>query len=90
MRLRWLRESITDLGTIRAYIERDDARAAERVRLPIVETIRQLEHLPRLGHVGRRAGTRELGVSGLPYIIVYRIDRDELVILAIYHGRRER
>ena len=90
MRLRWLRESISDLGKIRAYVARDNARAAEGVRLQIVETTRQLEHLPRLGHLGRRAGTRELNVPGLPYIIVYRIAGDELVILGIFHGAQER
>src|SRR5689334_12824258 len=89
MRLRWVRESMSDLGNIRAYIGRDSARAAERVRLQIIEAARQLEHLPRLGHPGRRAGTRELGVPGLPYIIVYRVDHDELVILGIFHGAQE-
>jgi toxin ParE1/3/4 len=90
MRLRWLRESISDLTKIRAYIGRDNVGAAEHVRLQIVEATRQLEHLPRLGHPGRRARTRELGVPRLPYIIAYRIDRDELVILGIFHGAQER
>lgn len=46
-----------------------------------------------MGHEGALTGTREMGVPGLPYIIVYRIengDEDTLVILGIYHGAQLR
>jgi len=62
------------------------------VRRRLIETVKLLSALPRLGHVGRREGTRELTVPHLPYIIVYRIDmgdEDELVILGIFHGARD-
>jgi hypothetical protein len=45
-----------------------------RVRLRIVETVRLLSALPRLGHAGRKHGTREFAVPHLPYIVVYRVD----------------
>ena len=42
-----------------------------------------LTALPLVGHQGALAGTREFGVSGFRYIIVYRVDvaEDALVIL---------
>ena len=46
-----------------------------------------------MGRAGRVAGTHEWVVRGLPYIIVYEIgtiDPDELLILGIFHGARDR
>lgn len=48
---------------------------------------------PELAHMGRPGfveGTREL--LEWPYIIVYKVhdDRDEIVIVTIVHGARER
>lgn len=43
---------------------------------PDGETIKMLRSLPRLGHAGRKEGTRELNVPRLPFVIVYRIDRE--------------
>jgi toxin ParE1/3/4 len=63
------------------------------VRLRIVEMVRLLSALPRLGRAGRKQGTREFVVPHLPYIIVYRVDiaeEDELVILGIFHGAQKR
>jgi len=72
----------------------DNVDDAELVDRHIAETINTLRSLPRLGRVGRRKGTRELGVAGLPYVIVYRIDitdkGDEVVILGIFHGVQNR
>lgn len=93
IRIRWSRRSRYHLEDIRRYIAVHDAAVAERVRLQLVETIKMLRALPRLGHAGRKEGTRELNVPRLPFVIVYRIDindEDELVILGIYHGARDR
>ena len=56
MRLRWSRQSREQLVAIRGYIRQHNLEAAERVRLRIVETVRQLGTLPRLGRAGRRLG----------------------------------
>jgi toxin ParE1/3/4 len=88
MRVRWLRASAQDLAHIRAYIAQHNRSAAENMRLLIIEAIRQLRELPRLGRPGRREGTRELIVA--PYIVVYRIAGDVVEILAVYHGAQDR
>ena len=92
MRVRWSRQSREHLIAIRAYIKQRDAAAAEHVRLRIIETVRLLGALPRLGHAGRKQGTREFVMAQLPYILVYRIDigdEDELVILGVFHGAQD-
>jgi len=56
-------------------------------------TIDLLSAFPHIGDEGALAGTREMGVPGLPYIVVHRIetgDEDTLVILGVYHGAQLR
>ena len=45
-----------------------------------------------MGRPGRAPDTREWVVHGLPYLIVYRVDetKDELTVLAIFHGAQDR
>jgi plasmid stabilization system protein ParE len=93
LRLRFTPRSLANLADIRAYIARQRPQAAELVRGRILETINLLRSAPRLGHIGRRPGTREIVVSGLPYIVIYRLDigdADELIILRVVHAARQR
>jgi plasmid stabilization system protein ParE len=45
-----------------------------------------------MGHSGRARDTYEWVVGGLPYIIVYEVDkaRDAIAILAVFHGAQDR
>ena len=58
----------------------------------ILNSIELLGLFPELGHPGRLAGTFEWVVAGLPYIVVYTIDRlaDEVAILAVFHSAQNR
>jgi toxin ParE1/3/4 len=42
-----------------------------------------------MGHVGRFSDTRELTVTGLPYVIVYQVAGDTVTVLAVFHGARD-
>jgi toxin ParE1/3/4 len=93
MKARFTRRSLRQLANIRAWIATHRPLAAELVRGRILASVDTLCALPRLGHPGRRPATRELTVAGLPYVIVYRIDigdRDELVVLGIFHAAQDR
>jgi plasmid stabilization system protein ParE len=46
---------------------------------------RLLDH-PALGRPGRVPGTRELVVSGTPYILPYRVQGETVQILHVLHG----
>jgi toxin ParE1/3/4 len=76
------------------YLEARNPDPARRVGSRIRETIDLLLKFPNLGHKGAQPGTREMLVPRLPYIIVYRIERDAdeewLAIAGVYHGAQRR
>ncbi len=86
----WSPEAIDDLTALRAYIAADDPAAARRVALHIVRDVEQLlPNNPRIGRPGRVPGTRELVVPRTSYIVPYRIRRNRVEVLRIYHTARK-
>jgi len=89
MRVVWTESAISDLISIREYIERDNPEAAERVALSILNSVEMLEANPKVGRLGRVTGTRELVIAKYPYIIPYRIRDQQAELLRVIHTRRE-
>jgi toxin ParE1/3/4 len=85
MRVVWTASARRDLREIWTYIVRDNPAAAERVDDEIIAAGRSLTEMPRRGRPGRRTGTRELIVSGRPYIIVYTLRGETVAILRVVH-----
>ena len=44
---------------------------------------------PASGRIGRVPGTRELVITGTPYIVPYRVRGDAVEILRVFHGARK-
>ena len=44
---------------------------------------------PKTGRIGRVAGTFELVIPGISYVVPYRIRNQEVQILAEYHTSRK-
>ena len=63
--------------------------AAVRVRDLILQTIERIERFPQLGRSWRLPGTREIVVPGLPYLVIYELHTDRIVILTLFHTSRE-
>jgi len=81
----WSPRAIDHLTHLRAFIARDNPRAANRIAATLLEAVGRLTELPGLGRPGRVAGTRELVVPGTPYIVPYRLRGDRLEIIAVFH-----
>ena len=88
MRVRWLRTARANLQVEAEYIAQDNPAAAENMLLKILQAVERLKTNPRLGRAGRVAGTRELVVSGTPYIIPYRVRGGCVEIIRVFHGAR--
>ncbi|MAC11982.1 MAG: type II toxin-antitoxin system mRNA interferase toxin, RelE/StbE family [Sphingorhabdus sp.] len=78
-----------DLNAIIDYISLEDRAAAERVFYAISDSVSRLGDYPNMGHVGRVPDTRELSVTGLPYIVVYEVSAEAVTVLAVFHGARD-
>jgi toxin ParE1/3/4 len=89
MKVVWSQRAIGHLVAIRKFIEKDSDGSAALVAARILDAIEILQTQPHMGRPGRLAGTRELVVSGTPYIVPYRVRRERLELLAVFDGRRE-
>ena len=84
MRIRWTQPASRDLTQICDYLSKEDSPAtARRVAILIYERVHTLMKFPELRRSGRKAGTRELIFSGLPYLAIYRLRSDAIEILRI-------
>jgi len=90
MRILWLDRAEADLDELFDYILDRDPRAARRVYDAIRGRVEPLSDQPAMGRPGRVAGTRELVITGTPYIVAYTVDSqiDAVVILRVLHGAR--
>jgi len=89
MEIVWREVALDSLQRIRAYIARDNPGAAERVRERILSAVRNLADMPNMGRPGRVEDTRELVVSGTPYIVAYTVLADQVVIIAVQHSAQK-
>jgi plasmid stabilization system protein ParE len=85
----WSPRAIRHLTAIRKHIERDSEGNAAVIAGRILDAIELLCTQPQMGRPGRLAGTRELVVSGTPYIVPYRVRRERVELLAVLDGRRQ-
>jgi len=86
VRVRWTRPAVQQLAAIGSYIAERDPKAAERVEARLREAVELLARFPAAGRPGRIAGTRELVVSGTPYVVPYRVESRGVEILAVFHA----
>lgn len=85
MRIRWTRKALGNLDAAVNYIAADSPGNARKVAQKIRDSIQLLSRQPGMGRPGRVAGTRELVISGLPFIVPYTEYNGEIVILRIVH-----
>lgn len=78
------------LREIHAYAANDKAEAASRLATRIVAVVEALRSHPHLGRAGANPETRELVIGGTPYIVLYRVHTDRVVISTIWHGAQDR
>ena len=89
MRVRWTEPAAKALEDIQDQIAEDNRRAAFEVAQRIRVITEFLGDHPRIGRIGRVAGTYELVIPGIPYIVPYRIRNQEVQILSVYHTSRK-
>ena len=88
MMVRWTRLAVHDLDAAYEYIAQNSPDAALNIVERIEAAVAALTHHPRIGRAGRVSGTRELVVTGTPFIVAYRTAASGIDVLAVMHGAR--
>jgi toxin ParE1/3/4 len=85
----WAPQAIEDVEAIRAYVARDSPTYADLVVERIVTAVARLESHPLSGRVVPEVGDESLReiIQG-SYRIVYRLKRDVVEIVTVFHGAR--
>ncbi|CAA0129203.1 type II toxin-antitoxin system RelE/ParE family toxin [Bradyrhizobium sp. INPA01-394B] len=86
MKLVWSAFALADRDGIFTHIEADNPRAAIAVDERIATAARRLVDFPESGRPGRVAGTRELVITGTPYVAAYAVTAETIRILRVLHG----
>ncbi len=86
----WTGPALDDLREIRDYISLDKPEAAKKLAKTIREKVLRLQDHPLSGRIVpemAELGYREVIVA--PYRIVYEVQKNRVVILRVWHGKRE-
>ena len=86
MQVKWTRAASRDLNFVAEYIGRDNPGAAVDTVLKIIQQVGMLAEHSGIGRPGRVEDTRELVVTGLPYVVPYIHERDTVTVLRVLHG----
>lgn len=90
MKVSWSERAQQDVHEAFTYVAFDKPDAAERVVDRLKAAGDRLALMPFKGRVGKAAKTREFVVPGLPYILIYEVGADEIVIHRVMHGAQQR
>ncbi|MGA9355412.1 MAG: type II toxin-antitoxin system RelE/ParE family toxin [Terriglobales bacterium] len=90
MRIRWTEPAARDLTNVCDYSqERNGPEAGRKLALRIYGAIGSLGKFPHLGREGRKSKTRELVISGTPFLAIYRFRDEAIEIARILHGAQK-
>ena len=87
--IRWTLQAADDLEAIAKFISADSPQYAKLFAIDVIKAIERLGSFPRSGRIVPELGNsaiREIILGN--YRIVYRIKKDVVEILAVYHGAR--
>lgn len=86
MMIHWLEDAKFDLEALHQYIAENNPRAANSIAKRIISAIDLLSAQPNIGRPGRVLHTRELIISGTPFIIPYQVRNNRIEILRVLHS----
>jgi addiction module RelE/StbE family toxin len=85
----WARPALKKLFAIYERIARENPAAAAELIHRIYEAANYLQSHPKLGRQSGMLHLRELVVPNTPYILLYRLQGREALIINIQHGRQQ-
>ncbi|MDE3059582.1 MAG: type II toxin-antitoxin system RelE/ParE family toxin [Pseudomonadota bacterium] len=89
MKLRWTQRAAHAFATVLDYVEERNPAAATRMEALILKAAARIVDFPAACRHGRVSGTCEMVVPGTPYIIIYRVETQWVVILHLLHSKQQ-
>ena len=89
MRVRFAPSAATQFLEALEFIRQDDPRAAASLLDRVAEATRLLARHPGLGRrIPESPPSRHRQLVVRPYRFFYRVERDEVVVVGVWHGRQ--
>jgi len=88
-RLRWSLAAAADLEAISSYLDQHHPTYTSSTIRRLYDAARSLKEHPLVGRSGRKPGTRELVLVPLPYILVYSVQDEFVLILRFLHASQD-
>lgn len=89
MRVRWTEAAAADLERIADYLFSHAPERAPRLLQELHAAPESVLAFPNRGRPGKMAGTRELVMRPLPWILVYSVRADAVHVVRILHGAQQ-
>lgn len=89
MSIRWLPQAQSNRLEQLDYIAQDKPLAAIGQDEQIERQINMLLAHPKMGRPGRVTGTRELVISGTPFVVIYRLQEQSIEVLRLLHSAQQ-
>jgi len=89
MQLKWTVHALQDLKETANHLARENPEAAAKMAARIQEAVEYLLDYPGIGRAGRVSDTKELVVTGTPFIVIYRLRSPTVQILRLLHHARK-
>ncbi len=89
MRVEWTTRALRTLDGIGDYIAKDNPQRAVSFTHELFRQVDRLARFPHIGRPGERPDVREFMVHR-NYLVSYRVRRDKVEILDIWHSARQR
>jgi toxin ParE1/3/4 len=79
VKIRWTAVAADDLKSVHEYLSERAPTRPDTIVDRILAGIDVLEQYPNLGRQGRLDGTRELVITGTPFIVFYRLAKSKFL-----------
>jgi toxin ParE1/3/4 len=89
VKIRWTAIAADDLKSVHEFLSERAPAHADAIVDRILSSIDVLERFPSLGRPGRLEGTRELVITGTPFIVFYRLQKSQVEILSVLHAAQK-
>lgn len=89
MSIRWLPLASNNRFEQLDYIAQDNPLAAASQDEEIERQVNLLAQHPKMGRPGRVTGTRELVISGTPFVVIYRLKAQRIDIVRLLHSAQQ-